>query len=917
MTRQEDSKAPVGREPTEARNNTNYVSNTNDTGSPRLIQAAKPDRTEIIRALQLILLPGQVTELRALEAQKRGHSRIATWSGFFDHDHIEAMADAALSLQQAKGIYFTPNPCNRDLLARAANKIKSAQKNAGTKDHEILKRHWLLIDCDPQRLQGISSTDREHDAAIQKARGIAQTLQELGWPMPIIADSGNGAHLLYRIEVPADDAGLIQRCLGALAQRFDDSAVTIDRSVFNPARIWKLYGTVAAKGDSTPDRPHRLSKILQAPDRLEVVPTQLLKSLGAEARAEAPTKTSIRHPHGGRGIDVAKWIADHGLNVQGPEPYRGNLGPGKCWVFPVCPWNPDHTDNAAYVIQFDDGKISAGCHHNGCADKDWHALRDAVEPGWRNERGTHETSAVERFRPFPVDALPEPVRRFVTVGAKAMGCDPSYIALPILSALAAAIGNTRRIQLKRSWTEPAIVWTGIVGESGTMKSPALELALGPVRKRQGKAMRECAKLMEAYREELLTHERELLSWKRKNRSTRPPEKPQEPVADRYWCDDTTIEALAVLLVNQPRGLLMVRDELAGWLGGFDRYAQNKGGDVAKWLEVFGGRPLLVDRKTGPNKTLHVPRAAVSITGGIQPATLRRALGRQHLDNGLAARLLLAWPPRRKKRWPEADIPPEVETAVEEIFETLYKLVPRTDADGEPCPGIIELTPEGRRAWVKFYNAHAEEQLELTGDLSAAWSKLEGYAARLALVIHFIRWAAGAPTLASPDAVDEISINAGAQLSQWFGHEARRVYTMLDELAEDRDRRELVELIERRGGTITVRELQQSVRRISTSQQAEQELEELVSAGYGRWEEDSPKPKRGRPSKIFRLSAASPGHGAGEGGGGEGGSFVDVDSVDSVDTLDSRGPVDVGSADGVDTPDNADSTDGDERVEWTG
>ena len=75
------------------------------------------------------------------------------------------------------------------------------------------------------------------------------------------------------------------------------------------------------------------------------------------------------------------------------------------------------------------------------------------------------TPPVEPFKPFPVDALPEPFRGFVNVGAKAIGCDASYVALPLLAAAASAIGNTRRIQLKRGWTEPAIVWTAIVGDS--------------------------------------------------------------------------------------------------------------------------------------------------------------------------------------------------------------------------------------------------------------------------------------------------------------------------------------------------------------------------------------------------------------------------------------------------------------------
>ena len=87
--------------------------------------------------------------------------------------------------------------------------------------------------------------------------------------------------------------------------------------------------------------------------------------------------------------------------------------------------------------------------------------------------------AIEPFRPFPVDALPEPLRGFVNVSAEAIGCDPSYVAVPALVVTAAAIGNSYRVVLKRGWSEPAVLWAAIVGESGTLKSPAFKLAPPP------------------------------------------------------------------------------------------------------------------------------------------------------------------------------------------------------------------------------------------------------------------------------------------------------------------------------------------------------------------------------------------------------------------------------------------------------
>ncbi len=460
------------------------------------------------------------------------------------------------------------------------------------------------------------------------------------------------------------------------------------------------------------------------------------------------------------------------------------------------------------------------------------------------------------YRPFPVEVLPEPIGSFVAKGAQAIGCDAAYIALPMLSALAAAIGNTRRIQLKRGWTEPAIVWTAIVGESGTRKSPALELPLRPVRKRQRDAMREHGEAMKRYRDELLRYERDLAQWKRGRDQGDPPAKPDEPIADRFWCDDTTIEALAVLLLRQPRGLLMVQDELAGWLGGFDRYRKGggrSGGDAAKWLEMHGGRSMIVDRKT--SGVLYIPRAAVSIAGGIQPRTLVRALGVEHREDGMLARLLLACPPRLPNRWTEAEVPASTEMAVSAIFDRLYGLEPEYDDDGNFNARIVTLTSGGKTAWIEFYNSHAREQAKLTGDLAAAWSKLEGYAARFALIVHLVRWAADDPTLTTPNAVDRTSIAAGITLSRWFGREAKRVYSLLAETDEDRDRRRLVELIDRKGGAVTPRDLMRSSRSFATAANAEAALDELANVCLGNWEHAPPGPSGGKPSKRFVLAGA--------------------------------------------------------------
>lgn len=457
-----------------------------------------------------------------------------------------------------------------------------------------------------------------------------------------------------------------------------------------------------------------------------------------------------------------------------------------------------------------------------------------------------------RFRPFPVEVLPEPVRSYVAEGARALGCDPCYLALPLLAGLAAAIGNTHRIMLKRSWTEPAILWAVIVAESGTVKSPVMELALRCVRARQHRAMKDHADRMTGWESEHARWDIEYAAWRKAGLKggaiAEPPAEPAKPICPRTWTDDVTTEALVVRLQENPRGLLMARDELSGWFN-FDRYAGGKGGgDAAKWLEVFGGRSLVVDRKT--SGTEYVPRASVSIAGCIPPETLRRALGKEHRDSGLAARILFAHPPRMPKRWTDDEVSEQTEAALGALFERLYELEPGTDDDGDPEPHLVRLSPEAKAAWVRFVNEHGADQAERVGDEAAAWAKLEGYAARLALVIHLTRVAAGDPSLLDPELVDAESIAAGVALVRWFAHEVERVYSVLSGDEDARERSRIADWIAGKGGVVTVRELSRGPREYRDAEKAKAALEGLVAAGLGTWE-----PTEGGRTLRFRLGGA--------------------------------------------------------------
>src|SRR5262249_28232873 len=148
---------------------------------------------------------------------------------------LNLMAEAALEWSgKAPAVYFTINPVNPDLLARCVNRVASFARET-TSDADIVARCWFFVDFDPKLASGISATEAEHEAALERARQCRDWLSSWGWPSSVEADSGNGAHLHYRIDLPNDDASrrLLERCLQALAFQFSDQQVDVDRKTAN------------------------------------------------------------------------------------------------------------------------------------------------------------------------------------------------------------------------------------------------------------------------------------------------------------------------------------------------------------------------------------------------------------------------------------------------------------------------------------------------------------------------------------------------------------------------------------------------------------------------------------------------------------------------------------------------------------
>ena len=430
------------------------------------------------------------------------------------------------------------------------------------------------------------------------------------------------------------------------------------------------------------------------------------------------------------------------------------------------------------------------------------------------------------WRPFPTELLPTEMRTFVKYNAKTLETDEANVALSALATAAGAIGNSRALELDPGWTVPALLWCAIVASQGTRKSAALDKATAPLDEIEDETGREIV------------------------------------------VDDITIQALAIVLDENPSGLMSKRDELAQWFVALEEYQSSSSG---KWCQLWNGGTLRQRRKGGEAKErkVVVKHACVTICGTIQPEILHDLLEAKHQHSGLAARWLFVSPPRVRGVYSRKGRSAAATAGYGRMIKDLYYLREggRPDAgeewdDDRPPPEtgnldsalvgqrlVLTLAEDAGPVWEDFVNACRDEIHDMLDEddddlLPGVLSKLEGLGGRLALILQLCE---------DPEATEVTLewVKVGIQLSRWFWHESRRVWAR----AKGSPHAKFGKLIEwlKRKGPATAREVAQGPRRYrgaGGTERAEMDLRCLVTAGLA-----TSKTVRtdGRPAEVFRVA----------------------------------------------------------------
>ena len=354
-------------------------------------------------------------------------------------------------------------------------------------------------------------------------------------------------------------------------------------------------------------------------------------------------------------------------------------------------------------------------------------------------------SAGRRPAPTMPPGLLGPAWSLVEDLAEGAGSPVDYVAISFLGTVASLIGGKRsaRPYSTTDWSEPCILWFAAVGDPSSHKSPAIDTVTSPLRKME-------AAHAELNRIDLMGHEAkvarakaERAAWEdavkaaqRDGVSTPPlPDSaviPDKPERRRLLVQDSTPEAIGSILAGNPQGTLHLRDELAGWLMSFDRYTP---GGRQFWIEAYGGRPHVIDRKSSPMPLL-IPFNGVSVLGGIQPEKMAECL-LNTADDGLVARFIWAWPNAIPYRRPRQCADRE---ALVGIFTRLDALPWGIDAEGKDTGVTLSLDAKA----ADLFEAWARESQANLDDAGALYKgfcgKLKGTVLRLSLVCELLAWA---------------------------------------------------------------------------------------------------------------------------------------------------------------------------------
>lgn len=427
---------------------------------------------------------------------------------------------------------------------------------------------------------------------------------------------------------------------------------------------------------------------------------------------------------------------------------------------------------------------------------------------------------------FPLHVFSEPIQEFIRSGAELTDTPPDFLAVSLLGYASGVIGKTARLQLKDGWHEYPCLWTVIVGEPSSGKSPAMGLIRKSVEKLQLDAKLE-------YQQRQSEYDEQLKRYKRDHHAN--PEPTEIPTLEHFMTTDATMESLAPMLSFSP-GLVFSADEVLTWIGGMDKYNKGKS-DKQHWMTLYNSDLLKIDRKSQVDSVI-VDAPVVSIVGGTQPAVIPSVSQLWDTHDGFAERILWSYPTNDiTGRWNENSTIDR--SHIDQMFSKLRK---------EPLRTFI-LSSDAKAEWKDFYdNTHYRVSQYPKGHyLKGVLGKSLGQVARFSLNLHLV----------NEETESEISVGTlrGAiQLMDYCVDHSQKVRAEASLMKESSSYSLTKRITDFLGDEWTAKQsILHACRHHAKSEEVTRVLDELVSSKTIEVQERS---TGGRPATEYRLSEGS-------------------------------------------------------------
>ena len=392
----------------------------------------------------------------------------------------------------------------------------------------------------------------------------------------------------------------------------------------------------------------------------------------------------------------------------------------------------------------------------------------------------------------PLGVLPPMLQDFCRTAAFSAESNEAMVLAFLLPALAGAIGSSYQIEVKPGHREPSVIWTAIIGETGTSKSPTKNVVFEPIEAWTRQKAKE-------FRAAKSKHQEDLERWTRTPREERG-EKPEPPILEQFKVNNTTIEALAELWEKNPRGVLLLADELLSFVGGMNQYKGGHGSDRQAALELWNCQPLTIARKSG---TISIPRPALSLTGGIQPGVLHELAPKNRADGFIERFLMLfAKPEIKDVRRGAVDPAP-----LEEWSKLLHRLLDTCAIGPDTEIQTVRFDDRAQELFYDQVNLHRKLMRSFPAKAVGIARKIEAYAGRIALVMHLARYYSGESV--NPLLADGRDVEAGWALARWFERHALLARGLMSLSDEDLVLQKVIRWMTKQGGEAALRDVMRS------------------------------------------------------------------------------------------------------------